>query len=181
MRRRASSSNERLSLAHLVSARASNPRARRPGPPPPAGVHSHPPRSPRHPPSRVFARPRARVAPTRRVRPTHSRHFARAPSPSRRRVSSSSTSRARTGASARAGWPRLSHYRRVTTRRSSRRCPLPSSHDPSIVPSMPTPRGRDRPTDPTTRRPIDGCRWMTDRCPRMTIDRSSAVEVEVTM
>lgn len=134
MRRRASSSNERLSLAHLVSARASNPRARRPGPPPPAGVHSHPPRSPRHPPSRVFARPRARVAPTRRVRPTHSRHFARAPSPSRRRVSSSSTSRARLGASARAGWPRLSHYRRVTTRRSSCRCPR-----------------RDRATDRTNR------------------------------
>ena len=118
MQRRASSSNERLSLAHLVSARASNPRARRPGPPPPAGVHSHPPRPPRHRPSRVFARPRARVAPTRRVRPTHSRHFARAPSPSRRRVSSSSTSRARTGGSARAGWPCLSHRRRVTTRRS---------------------------------------------------------------
>ena len=143
MRRRASSSNERLSLAHLVSARASNPRARRPGPPPPAGVHSHPPRPPRHRPSRVFARPRARVAPTRRVPPTHSRHFARAPSPSRRRVSSSSTSRARTGGSARAGWPCLSHRRRVTTRRSV------DAHAEKARPIERT---------GTTRRPIDGCR-----------------------
>ena len=138
MRRRASSSNERLSLAHLVSARASNPRARRPGPPPPAGVHSHPPRSPRHPPSRVFARPRARVAPTRRVRPTHSRHFARAPSPSRRRVSSSSTSRARPGGWL-SSWPCLSHRRRVTTRRSV---------DAHTEKARPTDRPTDRSNEP---------------------------------
>ena len=140
MRRRASSSNERLSLAHLVSARASNPRARRPGPPPPAGVRSHPPRSPRHPPSRVFARPRARVAPTRRVRPTDSRHFARAPSPSRRRVSSSSTS---------SSTPR----RLGAPRGVALSVPPPSSHDPSIGRCPRRDRATDRTTrnDPTTR------------------------------